>query len=186
MAKKPCFHLGILISLIFIFSFSVSPAYGQTITISPSKENMGYELPHPGILPDNPFYIIKQIRDTITLWSTQDIHEKAEVQLLQSDKYMGMALELAKKGKHKMTVETLIQGEEMFISVPIMLEEIIENGDKPRAQFLDEAIQSNLRHRAAIEEVMLNLPQGDGIDHFHTAIKLNDEAKKKLEHIQKK
>lgn len=186
MAKKPYIYIGLLIGLITLFSFCISPIYGQTITISPTEEDMLYELPHPGILPDNPFYVIKRIRDIVMRWSTQDLHEKAEIQLLQSDKCMGMALELAKKGKHKMTVETLIQGEEMFMEVPVMLEQIIENGEKPLPQFVEEAIQSNLSHRAAIEEVMFNLPQGDDTDSFRTAIKLNDEAKKKLEHIQKK
>lgn len=168
-----------------IFALFVGPVHGQTITMSPDQEDKLYELPHPGMLPDNPFYVVKNIRDQIMLWSTQDLHEKAQVKLLQSDKRMGSALELAKKGKHKMTVETLVEGEEMFMEVPIMLEQLVENGEKPRAQFLEEAIQSNARHRAAIEEVMLSLPQGDDAGAFRTAMQLNDEAEKRLEELAK-
>jgi hypothetical protein len=183
MAKQPCFFWGLSISLIVFFTLLISPAYGQTITISPSEEDTLYELPHPGILPDNPFYVVKNIRDTLIRWSAQDLHEKAEIQLLQSDKYMGMALELAKKGKHKLTVETLIEGEKKFLEVPVMLEEMMKNGEKPRKQFLQEAIESNTRHREAIEEVMFNLPQGDDAGSFRKALQLNDEAQKMLKSI---
>lgn len=119
------------------------------------------------------------------LLSAQDLSEKAEIQLLQSDKYMGMALELAKKGKHKMTVETMTSAEEMFMEVPIMLEQLIAKGEKPRSMFIEEAVQSNISHRQAIEEIMKNLPQGNDANVFHKTLKLNEEVKRLLEEAQR-
>jgi hypothetical protein len=136
------------------------------------------------MLPDNPFFIIRDIKDRLLLWSTADLNEKAKVRLLQADQTMGMALELAYKGKHKLTAETLVQAEEMLLEVPVILEKVQENGDALDKALLEEVRLSNMKHRASIDKVMKSLPQGDDADLFMKAIKINDETKKFLEKLK--
>lgn len=48
-------HILISLSLGLILTLLITPVNGQVITISPDSGEKKYELPHPGILPDNPF-----------------------------------------------------------------------------------------------------------------------------------
>src|SRR5690606_7708840 len=45
-----------------------------------------YTLPYPGILPDNPLYVLKATRDRIVSFFIADPVKKAEFDLLQADK----------------------------------------------------------------------------------------------------
>jgi hypothetical protein len=58
-----------------------------------------YVLPYPGILPDNPIYFLKDLRDKIMEMLIADPVKKMEFHLLQSDKFIGMALSYEGQGK---------------------------------------------------------------------------------------
>ena len=50
--------------------------YSQTITDNPQPKVL-YNLPYPGLTPDNPLYFIKAVRDRIIDISTRDTLKKA-------------------------------------------------------------------------------------------------------------
>ncbi len=49
-------------------------------------ENVKYELPYPGILPEHPLYIFKMMRDKMWEFLISDLEKKVYFEILMSDK----------------------------------------------------------------------------------------------------
>ena len=70
-------------------------------------QQVNYELPYPGMLPDNPFYFIKVIRDAIVKRLISDPYKKAQFSLLTSQKRLYAGKLLIKKGKMQLALDTI-------------------------------------------------------------------------------
>ena len=75
--------------------------------VASAPASVDYTLQYPGILPDNPLYILKAIRDRVVSLLISDTQKKAEFNLLTSDKRVSAALMLANRGKAELAVSTL-------------------------------------------------------------------------------
>lgn len=75
-----------------------------TATPSPTVQHVDYPLPYPGLLPDNPLYVFKAIRDKIIEFLISDPAKKAEFYLLSSDKRVNTGYYLILKGENDMGV----------------------------------------------------------------------------------
>lgn len=75
-----------------------------------------YYLPYPGILPDNPLYKIKALRDRIVLFFTSGEENKAVKELLYADKRIRAAEELVDGGKATLGVSTASKAEKYLES----------------------------------------------------------------------
>ncbi|MEK7605041.1 MAG: DUF5667 domain-containing protein [Patescibacteria group bacterium] len=86
----------------------------QAAGLVPSPIN--YPLAYPGILPDNPLYPLKMLRDRIVFFLINDPFKKAEFNLLQADKRLGAGLFLIDRDKNKasLAVDTISKGENYF------------------------------------------------------------------------
>lgn len=104
-------YLGIifLLALFYFFLTTSVRAFAQTAAGSPSAQaqKVDYTLPYTGILPDNPLYFLKAIRDGVVSFLISDSQKKAEFDLLTSDKRIGAAWTLADRGKDSLAVSTL-------------------------------------------------------------------------------
>lgn len=109
--------------MLFLFSFQVaSPvAFAQepsmitipvTITPTPSQ-TISYTLPFPGMLPDNPFYFLKSLRDNVIGWLISDNLKKAQFDLLQADKRLESGVYLIQESKSEtpLALSTISKGE---------------------------------------------------------------------------
>lgn len=109
--KRICsfFSIFILLSLAFI---------PQALAIAPTPSipaaSVEYSLPYPGLLPDNPFYVLKVVRDQLILWLVRDPNEKAFYQLLLSDKRLTAGEILINTGKIPLGVTTIVIGENFY------------------------------------------------------------------------
>ncbi|MBI4092211.1 MAG: hypothetical protein HY427_03345 [Candidatus Levybacteria bacterium] len=79
-----------------------------------SAEKIDYSLPYPGILPDNPLYFLKAVRDRIISFIISDPVKKAEFNLLTSDKRIYAAQLLSDKRKGELAVTTLSKSNNYF------------------------------------------------------------------------
>ncbi len=73
-------------------------------------ERVNYEFPYPGMLPDNPFYVLKVIRDGIVKMLINDEMKMARFSLLNAEKRGFSAKLLVDKNKDSLAVETLSKG----------------------------------------------------------------------------
>lgn len=80
---------------------------------TPSAQPTGsnYFLPYPGILPGNPLYSLKLLRDKITEVTTQKTLDKSYLFLLQSDKRLAAGLVLFDSGDPEKSENTLSKGQ---------------------------------------------------------------------------
>lgn len=67
------------------------------LDVQATEETSTYALPYPGMLPTNPLYFFKNIRDSFIGFIISDPLKKAEFELLQSDKKLSAAQFLLKE-----------------------------------------------------------------------------------------
>lgn len=162
--------------IIFLSSFNLVFAQQEIEikTSSPSAENtcVNYALPYPGLLPDNPLYFLKTIRDAITRFFISDPFEKAEYDLLQADKNLntGYYLFFKNSGKDKMVSSVIVKAEKSFENAINETVRAKEQGTDV-LELLDKMTISLQKHK----EVLTEIKNGISITNIET---INNELKR--------
>jgi len=163
--------------LFYVINISTISTNSQSISLSQGK--VIYDLPYPGILPDNPLYSLKMIRDRMVDIATRDNTKKAELYLLYSDKRFASAIILANKGKFSLAISSLSKGEKYFSKIPILVSEAKKQGVSPNQSFLYRLKLSNDKHKEIIEDITKQPPQGEEVQ-FRTILEMNKIIKEEL------
>lgn len=162
---------------------STKPLHAQTITTF--EKVVDYQLPYPGLLPDNPLYVLKQARDTVQLMMAGSSLEKAKVYLQIADKNMAAAIELTKKGKHKLAVERVQRAEAKYMDAFNLIEKPKDEiNQEDRKAFIDMLRKANLKYREIIESLMKTTPTGQ-VEQLEELRQSNLEIQQKVEKLQK-
>ncbi len=104
-----------LIFFVFIFSlFSFQNSFAQNATSSSQITHVEYELPYPGILPDNPLYFLKAVRDNVLGFFITDPLKKADYDLLMADKRLASSKALIDFKKYDLAITTLSKSGNYF------------------------------------------------------------------------
>ena len=177
----------VFVMFLVLFLFGQQQAYALTKAptniVSLGDQKVLYNLPDTGILPDHPFYFLKQLRDFITEITTRDSIKKAQLYLNYSDKHTSMALKLAEKGKEQLTVKTLTYGEECFIKIVPLLETSKKQGVSAPDDLVAKLKNSNVKHREVIDVLLKQLNQGER-EGLIKVLNLNNKAKEQLENMK--
>lgn len=157
-------RLSLLVIAVFVYTVLVSaPALAQTptstqsasVSPTPVMEKVDYELPYPGMLPDNPLYNIKALRDKIIEFLISSPFKKAEFYLLSSDKRFNSGYYLIKKDKDDLGV-LYISKSNNYMNMAI------EQGHKaqePGESILKTMKKSIAKHTELINEVVKQVDQ---------------------------
>ena len=143
----------LLILLVFVF-LNVSKAYAQENNVSTPSSTIDYSLPYPGILPDNPLYFIKALRDRTISFFISDPLKKAEFNLLMADVRLNAAQYLYAKGeaKYSLAETTISKAENYFLNALVML-----NAAKQQGTQIDDLsaklINAAKKHQQVIKEL---------------------------------
>jgi hypothetical protein len=112
------FLLGIcMLLLVAAPAFAQETLQIETITVTPTTApNVTYDLPYPGVLPDNPLYGLKAVRDRIISFLISDPLKKSEFDLLQADKRVQAGLFLLHREKPDvgLAISTISKGQNYF------------------------------------------------------------------------
>ena len=171
-----------IVTTLFAFIFFVSfltPFAPRAYALTLTQDKIIYDLPYPGILPDNPLYFLKVIRDRLVEVGTRDPMKKAEFYFLMSDKRVAMAIELEKKGKVTLAVSTFSKGEKYFLKIPDLIITSKKQGVGPTQGFIEKLKQSNMKHREVAETLLKELPLGQ-TDAMNDIIDMNTSARRAL------
>jgi len=134
---------SILASLLFptlIFAASATPA----------SEPVRYELPYPGMLPDNPLYFLKQARDWILDKLIVDPVKKTEFYILQGDKRLAMGIQLAEAGNGILSEQIISKGEKYMNNAVQSLFALKTQGKDVPAYITDHVAQALAKHEEVI------------------------------------
>lgn len=166
----------ILIGSLILFPLIDLRAQSQTQSLNLDDQKVIYQLPYPGILPDNPLYFFKQIRDSLNIFITRDSLKKADLYLNLADKHMAIALKMAEKGREKIAITELQESEELFGKIPNLLIDSKKQGVSPSNDMIIKLYQSNGKHQEIITEVMKRLTQTE-IETFKNILHENEKLK---------
>lgn len=175
----------IVVRLSLIFFIFLIPFLTYVMEYTPVnavQESVMYNLPYPGILPDNPLYIFKAIRDQLLVFGTRDNVKKAQLYLLLSDKRIAMSISLSKKGKEKQAVEVAGRAEKYFFNIPELLINAKKQGSGGPSEFVQTLKLSNAKHREVLDSFLKDFPQGLN-DSINGVITINEQVKKSLSRL---
>lgn len=133
-------------------NYAFSPQVLSETTTSPQDININYQLIYPGkILPDNPLWVLKALRDKIEHTFTFNHEDQAALSLKCADKRLVMAKQLFEKGKPDLGMATLMKAEKYLDSAVSHAKE----AEVPDNSFFEAATLASLKHREVIEENIL-------------------------------
>src|SRR5260370_21185893 len=99
---KKILFLLLLAAIFPSLALAQTPSTSDAMATSTPAANMvEYNLPYPGLLPDNFLYPLKTFRDKIISFFISDPLKKASFDVLQSDKRIAAAQALEKEEKGK-------------------------------------------------------------------------------------
>ncbi len=131
-----------------------------TVPITPTPPAASeYSLPYPGILPNNPLYPIKMVRDKIILLLITDPYKKAQFNLLQADKRIEAAIFLVNEDKKngKLAVTTIEKGENYYHDAVAEASALQEEG-RDVGGFLHELDSAADKHISLMTDLQKVLP----------------------------
>ncbi|MBI3385845.1 hypothetical protein HY031_02040 [Candidatus Gottesmanbacteria bacterium] len=144
---------------VLLFSFLVTPVAAVTTsqgvaTLTPTPTKVDYALPYPGILPDNPLYFLKAIRDRILDFLIVDPAKKAEFYVLQADKRLGMGAVLFEQGKAQLSEDTVSKGEKYLVQALGSAQSLKNSGKEIPGYLLDRLTKSAAKHEEILKELV--------------------------------
>jgi hypothetical protein len=125
-------------------------------SVTSVTEELEYTLPYPGILLDHPLYFIKMVRDSIMRMFMSNPVKQIEFSLLQSDKFLAMALVFANTGKWDRA------GQAILLSQKDMEQAIKEvttargSGVQVPSHIVTSLERSTIKHKQRIDEMKIN------------------------------
>lgn len=105
----------ILFFLVLYFAnrFSLTPVLAVSTALDKTAK-VEYSLPYPGVLPDNPLYILKIFRDRIVEAFLTDQKQLAFYELFLSDKRLAAGQALVNNNKADLGAATILQAQDYY------------------------------------------------------------------------
>lgn len=144
--------IGLLLTALLFpaLVFASSATVAAVPNVTPAPAQVQYELPYPGMLPNNPLYFLKQVRDWILDRLIMDPVKKTEFYILQGDKRLAMGIELNAGGNGILGEQTISKGEKYMNNAAATLLTLKAQGSEVPAYITDHLAQALAKH----EEVL--------------------------------
>ncbi len=135
---------------------SIKYAFGARETANPHptpQVDVTYALPHPGsVMPGNPLWVAKVMRDKVSLKLTLDHERRAGYELHLADKRLAMGWELWLKADTNEAIATFEKAEGYLNNAYLTLFESNDFSDSH--DFLRQLAYASLKHRQVLESVL--------------------------------
>lgn len=177
----------LLLSFLFLslasntFAKEIAEINDITPTLSPVGSSTAtfikYNLAYPGMLPDNPLYKLKVLRDKISVGLISDPQKKIDFYLLQTDKGILAAAMLIDKKKIALAKETALKAEHNFTLITYQLWTLDK---KPNDAFFDKLKTASLKHQEVLNSIVKRV-SADDARKFQTVIDFSKRNWKTVE-----
>lgn len=177
------------LSLFTLASFIVSPLYARepsaaepsptpTEEQASSSATIKYDLAYPGMLPDNPLYKLKLLRDRISAALITDPKKKIEFYLLQTDKGILASAILVDKGNIDLAGQTALKAEHFYT---LISQEIYKLPNETDDAFFKKLETAALKHQEVLASLAKRVPN----DKQKTFLTVIDFSKRNWNQVQK-
>jgi hypothetical protein len=139
----------LILFLILLCSASLQKVSAQQISTSTAALNVEYTLPWTGILPDNPLYFLKALRDNAYSFLITDPLEKSQYDLLMADKRLGAAQILLNEGKVNLAITTLSKSGNYFY-LAIQQATLAKKQGKNIDEIISKLLTASLKHQQVV------------------------------------
>lgn len=116
-------------------------------------EEIDYQLPYPGILPDHPLYALKLLRDRLLNFLIRDPVKRVEFNLLMSDKRLNMGNYLTEKNNPVLSEEIVADAEKFFEKAIFEMEKAKGQGREIRPELLEKLNLSAAKHLEVVSRL---------------------------------
>lgn len=149
-------------------------------------QRIDYELPYPGMLPDNPLYILKVIRDGVVKFLINDSLKKAQFSLLVAEKRMYSGKLLVAKNKDALAITTIGKSNNYLDEALIAINAVKKQNPKsPDVKlFLQQFKSATLKHLEIASDLKPSIDK-DLRDQFDYQVRRIAEHKKTAEILLK-
>jgi hypothetical protein len=171
--------LGILLIL---FSLSFQKAFAQSASPAASLPQVQYNLPYTGILPDNPLYFLKALRDNVLALLITDPLKKADYDLLMADKRLGGAEALLKKGKDDIAITTLSKSGNYFYQAIQKAAAAKRQGENAN-EIVSKLVTASIKHQEVIFQ-MIQKAKGDTKENLGTLLSRTKDFQSNAEQLK--
>ncbi len=144
-----------------------------------------YQLPYPGILPDNTLYPLKALRDRIMSFLVSDPLKKAALDLLQADKRLNAGIYLVNKGKIDLAISTISKGENYFDGAISNIKDAKKQGMEVK-DILRKISLSSLKHQQVLKDLSKKASKDEQQQAFLELEKRAMELEKKVDNLMHK
>ena len=144
------------LSLIFVSTPTVASAQEVNLTPTPTQAIVKYDLAYPGMLPDNPFYKLKVLRDKIIASSIFNPLKKIDFLLLQTDKGILATAILIDKNEIDLAQTTALKAENNFTLISSQLYMLPV---KPKKDFFKRLETAGLKHQEVLTSIIKRVPK---------------------------
>lgn len=180
-------HKNIILLVFLLFIFNASMAFAQTPPINPSLTSIPptpvkYTLAYPGMLPDNPLYKLKVLRDKISIKLMSDPQKKIDFYLLQTDKQMAMVPLLVDIKKTDLAKITALKAENNFTELTFAYKAY---GFTPDEKMMIKLKSAALKHQEVLKNIIAKVDSNDK-QTFQQVINFSKTNVEELDRIVKK
>jgi hypothetical protein len=132
----------------FAIEASLAPINSVVDTTIPANQpTIDYTLPYPGMLTNHPLYFLKQVRDQLMLTFINDPVAKTQFYLLQSDKFLSMAMTYANTKNASLEIKnTVLQADANMNLAVDTAQKYKSNGGSIPAFIWDRLVNSIDKH----------------------------------------
>ena len=168
MYRKTIVLFALAAAILFIHSTDVSAKITPTTmpTLVPTQapeetkvEKIEYTLPYPGILPDHPLYVLKNIRDKIMDFLIRDPLKRIEFNILMADKRLNMGIILSDQSKHEKAGSIITEAEQFMNYALAEGKKAKDQGREVRSDIIKKLEHSLAKHKEVINELLQKGPE---------------------------
>lgn len=142
----------IISTLLFTLS---TPVYAQEV-IGTTSATIPYDLAFPGILPDNPLYKLKVLRNKIQLALMSNSQQKITFLLKEADKGISAAAILVDKHNYPLAAQTALKAEHnMTIISQVLLEFNVRNA----SDLMNQIKTASRKHQEVLKWLAARSPE---------------------------
>lgn len=139
------------------YAYSGKP--GNYLPNPATGKNVVYDLPYPGkVLPGNPLWPIKVLRDRTEFHFAGSIEDKSKTALDLADKRLSMSLKLWNEGEVSNSIETAQKAVGYLVTSSIYARNAEENGVDVH-DLVRLIVLSSLKHRQILETMLSEAPE---------------------------
>lgn len=138
---------------------SLTPTVSPIITME--NKQIQYDLPYPGLLPDNPIYGLKVLRDKIVEFFISDPAKKADYELLQADKRINASIYLsAERPIHEDLISSTVSKAFNYFEQAIVQTQAAEKQGTDMQSFISHMDTASQKYHSVILQLETNASPG--------------------------